>query len=119
MKINGTAAKHIKKYCYIVGLLSFLLAFFVCSQMIRYQEKEKKAVFSVADKGTGIAKEDIPNVFKMFYTTNRRGADTSRGIGLGLAICESIITAHGGKICVQSRKDTKGAEFIFTLPMGE
>ena len=42
MKINGTAAKHIKKYCYIVGLLSFLLAFFVCSQMIRYQEKEKK-----------------------------------------------------------------------------
>ena len=76
-------------------------------------------MFSVADKGTGIAKEDIPNVFKMFYTTNRRGADTSRGIGLGLAICESIITAHGGKICVQSRKDTKGAEFIFTLPMGE
>ena len=42
MKINGTAAKHIKKYCYIVGLLSFLIAFFVCSQMIRYEEKEKK-----------------------------------------------------------------------------
>ena len=42
MKINSTAAKHIKKYCYIVGLLSFLLAFFACSQMIRYQEKEKK-----------------------------------------------------------------------------
>ena len=44
MKINSTAAKHIKKYCYIVGLLSFLIAFFACSQMIRYQEKEKKAV---------------------------------------------------------------------------
>ena len=43
MKINGTAAKNIKKYCYIVGLLSFLIAVFVCSQMIRYQEKEKKA----------------------------------------------------------------------------
>ena len=43
MKINNTAAKHIKKYCYIVGLLSFLLAFFACSQMLRYQEKEKKA----------------------------------------------------------------------------
>ena len=41
MKINNTVAKHIKKYCYIVGLLSFLLAFFACSQMIRYQEKEK------------------------------------------------------------------------------
>ena len=75
-------------------------------------------MFSVADKGTGIAKEDIPNVLRCLYNESK-GADTSRGIGLGLAICESIITAHGGEICVQSRKDTKGAEFIFTLPMGE
>ena len=56
MKINNTAAKHIKKYCYIVGLLSFLLAFFVCSQMIRYQEKEKKAV------GTYMAQSTIRRV---------------------------------------------------------
>ena len=56
MKINGTAAKHIKKYCYIVGLLSFLLAFFACSQMIRYQEKEKKAV------GTYMAQSTIRRV---------------------------------------------------------
>lgn len=56
MKINGTAAKHIKKYCYIVGFLSFLLAFFVCSQMIRYQEKEKKAV------GTYMAQSTIRRV---------------------------------------------------------
>ena len=44
MKINSTAAKHIKKYSYIVGLLSFLIAFFACSQMLRYQEKEKKSI---------------------------------------------------------------------------
>ena len=44
MKINNTAAKPIKKYCYIVGLLSFLIAFFACSQMLRYQEKEKKRI---------------------------------------------------------------------------
>ena len=56
MKTNSTAAKHIKKYCYIVGLLSFLLAFFVCSQMIRYQEKEKKAV------GTYMAQSTIRRV---------------------------------------------------------
>ena len=43
MKINSTTAKHLKKYCHIIGLLSFLIAFFVCSQMIRYQEKEKRA----------------------------------------------------------------------------
>ena len=40
MKKNSTAAKHIKKYCYIVGLISFLIAFFACSQMLRYQEKK-------------------------------------------------------------------------------
>ena len=56
MKINNTAAKHIKKYCYIVGLLSFLIAFFACSQMIRYQEKEKKAV------GTYMAQSTIRRV---------------------------------------------------------
>ena len=50
MKINSTAAKHIKKYCYIIGLLSFLIAFFACSQMLRYQEKEKKASGTKHDK---------------------------------------------------------------------
>ena len=56
MKINSTAAKHIKKYCYIVGLLSFLIAFFACSQMLRYQEKEKKA------SGTYMAQSTIRRV---------------------------------------------------------
>ena len=41
MKINNTAAKHIKKYCYIVGLLSFLIAFFACSQI---SGKGKKSI---------------------------------------------------------------------------
>ena len=56
MKINSTAAKHIKKYCYIIGLLSFLIAFFACSQMLRYQEKEKKA------SGTYMAQSTIRRV---------------------------------------------------------
>ena len=57
MKINNTAAKHIKKYCYIVGLLSLLIAFFVCSQMLRYQEKEKKKA-----TGTYMAESTIRRV---------------------------------------------------------
>ena len=56
MKINSTAAKHIKKYCYIIGLLSFLIAFFACSQMLRHQEKEKKA------SGTYMAQSTIRRV---------------------------------------------------------
>ena len=61
MKINSTAAKHIKKYCYIIGLLSFLIAFFVCSQMIRYQEKEKRAA------GTYMAQSTIKRVKAKLY----------------------------------------------------
>ena len=61
MKRNSTAAKHIKKYCYIVGLISFLITFFVCSQMIRYQEKEKKAT------GTYMAQSTIRRVKAKLY----------------------------------------------------
>lgn len=75
------------------------------------------AEFSVADRGHGIATNDLPHIFQMFYTTHSRGADAQRGVGLGLAICEAIVTAHGGIIEAHNRTDGQGAEFIFTLPM--
>ena len=78
-----------------------------------------QAVFTVADRGTGILEQDLPHVFQMFYTTQGKGPDAKRGIGLGLAICESIVTAHGGTIHAQNRTDGKGAEFTFTLPLKE
>lgn len=80
-------------------------------------ENAKCAVFSVADRGEGIAKEDLPNIFKMFYTTHKKHADAQHSIGLGLSICDAIVKAHGGNISAQNRKDGPGAEFIFTLPM--
>ena len=86
---------------------------------VSVNEKTKEAVFSVADEGCGIAREDLPNIFKMFYTTSQKGADTDRGMGLGLAICKSIITAHGGRIWAENRSDRTGAQFTFTLPMEE
>jgi len=74
------------------------------------------AVFSLADRGCGIATADLPHIFQMFYTTHSRQADAQRGVGLGLAICEAIVTAHGGTIVARNRADGQGAEFIFTLP---
>ena len=74
--------------------------------------------FTVSDNGTGIPKDDLARVFEMFYTTNHKSADSRRGVGLGLAICQSIIEAHGGKIFAKNREDVTGAEFIFTLPVG-
>lgn len=78
---------------------------------------QKLAVFTVADRGTGIAVQDLPNIFQMFYTTKGKGPDAKRGIGLGLAICDSIVTAHGGTIRAQNQETGKGAVFTFTLPL--
>lgn len=75
------------------------------------------AVFSVADSGEGIEETDMPNIFKMFYTTHVKHTDAQHGVGLGLTICDTIVKAHGGTIKVQNRKEGQGTEFIFTLPM--
>lgn len=83
-----------------------------------WEEKETKtAVFSVSDCGSGIAPKDLPSVFQIFYTTHGKDADAQRGVGLGLAICESVVNAHGGIITARNRTPEPGAEFSFTLPM--
>ena len=79
---------------------------------------EKEVKFIVRDNGRGINDADLPHIFQMFYTTDARNSGASYGIGLGLAICETIIKAHGGNIEARNRTDRKGAEFIFTLPVG-
>jgi len=79
-------------------------------------EKTHMAIFTVSDKGTGIAADDLPNIFQMFYTSRSKRADVGHGVGLGLAICDAIIKAHGGSIEAHNRNDGRGAEFIFKLP---
>lgn len=86
---------------------------------VRVWKAGGEACFSVADRGAGISDADMPNIFKTFYTVSARGADSQRGVGLGLAICDAIVTAHGGGIAARNRSDGPGAEFTFTLPMGE
>lgn len=77
---------------------------------------EDSVSITVADRGSGIAQSDLPHIFKMFYTTGSKSPDSKRGVGLGLAICQSIVEAHGGKITAKNR-DGGGAEFTFTLPI--
>ena len=80
-------------------------------------ENKNQAVFTVADRGEGIDPEDLDNIFQTFYTSKVKPADSQKGIGLGLTICESIVKAHGGYICAENRTDGTGAEFTFTLPL--
>ena len=75
-------------------------------------------VLWVEDEGSGIPEGDPDKVFEMFYTGVKRSPDSRRGIGLGLALCRSIVQAHGGEITVQNICP-HGARFRFTLPIAE
>lgn len=63
----------------------------------------------VIDRGVGIAESEIDSVFDAFYTTK------TDGLGLGLAISRSIISAHGGRLWATSNAG-RGSCFHFTLP---
>ena len=81
-------------------------------------EKDNEIAITVADNGPGIADEIKPRVFDMFYTGAEKIADSRRSLGLGLALCKSIVNAHGGEITVSDNKP-HGAVFTFTLPKEE
>jgi len=80
-------------------------------------EEKSCAVFSVRDSGEGIAPEELANIFRTFYTSPVKHADAQPGIGLGLAICDAAVKAHGGSITACNRGDRPGAELTFTLPL--
>ncbi len=81
-------------------------------------EKDNKIAITVADNGDGIADDIKPRVFDMFYTGAQKIADSRRSLGLGLALCKSIVNAHGGEITVTDN-EPHGAVFTFTLPKEE
>ena len=64
---------------------------------------------SVGDQGSGIPPDDMARIFEPFITTK------PQGMGLGLAICRNIITAHNGQLWATNNADC-GASFYFTLP---
>ena len=80
---------------------------------IRTDRSEDGSVrVSVADRGPGIAPEKLEQIFESFYTTK------PQGMGLGLTVCRTIITAHNGKLWATS-KPGRGATLCFTLPVAE
>jgi len=79
-------------------------------------ETNQDICLKVIDTGSGIAKEHLDRVFDRFYQSNS-GRDRSvvrRGGGLGLAICKSIVEAHGGSISIESQPG-KGTTILVRL----
>ena len=82
------------------------------------ERRENMAAFSVADNGPGIADEEKQIIFDMYYVGSNAALSGRKSLGLGLALCKTIISAHGGKIWVEDNVP-HGAIFTFTLPLEE
>lgn len=85
---------------------------------IGWKQEGRFIDISVADNGPGISDQAKPHIFDMFYSASNQIADSRRSMGLGLALCKSIVNAHGGEIVVSDYKP-HGSIFTFSVPAGE
>ena len=85
---------------------------------ITAEKRGGTAYVTVADNGPGVPDEDKPKIFDMFYTGDQSVSDGRRSLGFGLALCKTIVKAHGGEISV-SDNIPHGAVFTFSLPAEE
>ena len=76
------------------------------------------AVFEITDHGEGIPNEILPNLFNDCVSLSDTKGDSTRGMGIGLSLCNSIVKAHGGSLRAENQPEG-GAKFIFSLPMEE
>lgn len=83
---------------------------------IKVWREKAYAFVQVADDGPGIPDSEKKLVFDMFYSGEKAPSDNRRSMGLGLALCKSIVLAHGGDIWV-SDQSPHGAGFTFSLPV--
>ncbi|MGF7076179.1 sensor histidine kinase [Mucilaginibacter sp. 3215] len=81
---------------------------------INISQEKRNIVFSFADKGIGIPKNELNNIFKKFYRIENQ-YNQNGSVGLGLAFCKELVNFMNGDITVHS-KVNEGSEFIVTLP---
>ncbi|WP_346899923.1 HAMP domain-containing sensor histidine kinase [Clostridium sp. UBA7503] len=82
--------------------------------IVKLVEDEKYLTISIKDYGYGISKDELPHVKEKFY----KGRNINASNGIGLSICEEIITQHGGLLKIDSELQ-KGTEVIIMLPRGD
>ena len=84
---------------------------------IKIRKNDEDIFFEIKDYGRGIPKDHIDNIFDSYYQVDSEDKKLG-GVGLGLAISQGIIIAHGGRIWVESTGEpSKGSKFTFTLPI--
>jgi PAS domain S-box-containing protein len=82
---------------------------------VEVHKNGKEVVFHVHDNGPGIPQKEGERVFERFYRVDDSLTRLTSGAGLGLAICQGLVRAHGGKIWVEQVQN--GASIAFTIPV--
>ena len=83
--------------------------------IVNIQKGNNRALITIEDDGPGIPEDQYKNVFKPFFRLDKSRSLNQSGVGLGLAIVEDIINAHGGAIQLGKSKDG-GLQVRVTLP---
>ncbi|MBD2300861.1 cell wall metabolism sensor histidine kinase WalK [Nostoc sp. FACHB-190] len=83
---------------------------------LRLFSRYNQAFIEVEDNGIGIAAAHLPHIFEQFYRVEQHQTNSASGFGLGLAIAQQIIEAHGGHLSVKSEQG-KGSIFQIKLPL--
>jgi two-component system OmpR family sensor kinase len=86
------------------------------SAIVRIGVDGDNALISVIDDGPGLAEEDAARVFERFYRVDVSRSRQSGGAGLGLAIVQAIVTAHGGRVMLTTGPG-QGTTFTVSLPV--
>lgn len=82
---------------------------------VQVKQVDQALEFSIADNGPGIPAEERERVFESFYRIENGLTRSGSGAGLGLAICQGLVRAHGGKIWIAPT--TSGTRVVFTIPL--
>ncbi|MDR2932196.1 MAG: DUF4118 domain-containing protein [Oscillospiraceae bacterium] len=86
--------------------------------LMNVRRHETYVQFEVSDNGSGLPEHLLDDLFEIHPPHIEQAVDASRGMGIGLSICRTIIQAHGGYIEGHNRSEG-GAKFTFYLPLGE
>lgn len=87
------------------------------SVTVSAKKERNNIMVSVKDTGMGIRKKDMSRLFTKFFQAQDITTRKTKGTGLGLIVCKSIIEAHKGRVWAESKGLGKGTTFSFTLPV--
>lgn len=104
----------------IINIVNNAIKYTPKGSIIRVTTKkiDQSLLLEISDDGEGIPDNQKEKLFEMFYTCNNLKGDSRRGLGLGLALCKSIIEAHEGSIKIVDNYP-KGSVFAISLPLEE